>query len=97
MWVTLISQNLFVMVSAIVMSLLFELHWSICENFVMFAALIPLIMLFGSGGFLATTANLIALEKDWVVVVSDKNEDTLASEFIHCCLYLSLSLSLWLN
>ena len=78
MWVTLISQNLFVMLSAIVMSLLFELHWSICESFVMFAALIPLIMLFGSGGFLATTANLIALEKDWVVVVSDKNEDTLA-------------------
>ena len=80
MWVTLVSQNLFVMLSAIVMSLLFQLHWNICENFIMFAGLIPLIMIFGSGGFLATTTNLIALEKDWVVVVSDKNEDTLASK-----------------
>ena len=72
MWVTLVSQNLFVMLSTIVMSLLFQLHWNVCKNLIMFAGLIPLIMIFGSGGFLATTANLIALEKDWVVVVSNK-------------------------
>ena len=53
-----------------------------CQNIVAFGCLIPLVIVFGSGANLATVANTISIEKDWVVVIADKNENTLAGEQI---------------
>ena len=49
-----------------------------CDNPVIFGSLIPLVVLLGAGANLATIANTISIEKDWIVVIADKQEDTLA-------------------
>ena len=59
---------------------MFELDWNVCQHVVIFASLTPLVIIFGSGANLATVANTISIEKDWVVVIADKNENTLAGK-----------------
>ena len=57
---------------------MFGLDWGVCDNPVIFGSLIPLVVLLGAGANLATIANTISIEKDWIVVIADKQEDTLA-------------------
>ena len=52
-----------------------------CNNIVVFASLIPLVIVLGAGANLATIANTISIEKDWIVVLADKQKDTLAGEW----------------
>ena len=77
---SLLIQNTLVALCSVVMALMFELDWNVCQHLVLFAGLTPLVIIFGSGANLATVANTISIEKDWVVVLADKNENTLAGE-----------------
>ena len=65
---------------SVAIALLLQEDWGVCQNIVAFGCLIPLVIVFGSGANLATVANTISIEKDWVVVIADKNENTLAGE-----------------
>ena len=51
-----------------------------CNNVAVFGSLTAVVIVLGSGAALATTANTISIEKDWVVVIADKNADVLAGK-----------------
>lgn len=78
--VSLLVQNSLVALCSVAIALMFALDWNVCQHVVIFACLTPLVIIFGSGANLATVANTISIEKDWIVVIADKNENTLASE-----------------
>lgn len=80
-WMSLLIQNSLVALCSIVIALMFALEWDVCSHVILFAALTPLVIIFGSGANLASVANTISIEKDWVVVLADKNENTLAGEY----------------
>ena len=61
---------------------MFVEDWSVCSNISVFAVLTVLAIAFSSVANLATVANTISVEKDWVVVIADKRPNTLASEWI---------------
>ena len=77
---SLLIQNSLVALCSIVIALMFKLEWDVCRHVLIFACLVPLVIVFGSGANLASVANTISIEKDWVVVLADKNENTLAGE-----------------
>ena len=77
---SLLAQNSLVALCSIVIALMFALEWDVCRHVLLFASLTPLVIVFGSGANLASVANTISIEKDWVVVLADKNENTLAGE-----------------
>ena len=77
---SLLVQNKLLSLCAILLALMFQLEWNVCLNLAVFAGLSALVVLLGSGSRLATVANTIAIEKDWVVVLADGNENTLACE-----------------
>ena len=79
-WMSLLIQNTLVALCAVVLALMFILEWDVCHNVVVFSCLTVLVVLLGSGASLATVANTISIEKDWVVVLADKNKETLAGE-----------------
>lgn len=79
-WVSLLVQNSLVAMCSVAIALMFAFCWNVCMHVAVFASLTPLVIIFGSGANLATVANTIAIEKDWVVVIADKNENTLAGE-----------------
>ena len=60
------------------MALIFYFNWNVCLNVVLFSILTIVIILLASGANLATVANTISIEKDWIVVIADGNKDTLA-------------------
>ena len=63
---------------------MFGLDLSICSDVPLpvFIILSILVIFLGSGANLATVANTIAIEKDWIVVIADKNKDTLAGKSV---------------
>ena len=77
---SLLVQNKLLALCAVLLALMFQLGWNVCLNLAVFAGLSVLVILLGSGSRLATVANTIAIEKDWVVILADGNEDTLACE-----------------
>ena len=84
-WVTLLSQNTLLVVGAIVLSLMFLFQWNICSGtVVVFAGLSAIVIVVASLSNLATVANIISIEKDWVVVIAGKDENALAGK--HACL-----------
>ena len=74
-------QNVMVALSAVILALMFYMNWSVCNNVPAFAVLIVATVLLGSVAKLATLANTISVEKDWIVVIANKVPDTLASEY----------------
>ena len=60
---------------------MFWFNWTVCLNVVVFSVLTVFIVILASGANLATVANTISIEKDWVVVIADGNVDTLASKW----------------
>ena len=64
--------------SATAMALMFRLDWTACHNVAVFIALSTAAILLAAGANLATVANTISIEKDWIVVIADGNKDTLA-------------------
>ena len=65
---------------------MFGLDLGICSDVPLpvFIVLAILVIFLGSGANLATVANTIAIEKDWIVVIADKNKDTLAGKVMQC-------------
>ncbi|XP_019851220.1 PREDICTED: solute carrier family 40 member 1-like [Amphimedon queenslandica] len=77
-WVCLIVQNGFVLLSTILFSVMFYFQWDVCGHTIIFGSLIAIVLLSSSISSLATIGNTIAIEKDWVVVIADYNNKTLA-------------------
>ena len=79
---SLLIQNGLVCLCAVGLALLFGLELGFCDHvpLAVFIFLSALVIALGATANLATVANTIAIEKDWVVVIANKNEDTLASE-----------------
>ena len=71
-------QNVMVALSAVALALMFQLKWTFCTNIPAAAVLFFTVIVFGSVAKLATLANTISVEKDWVVVIANKVPDTLA-------------------
>ena len=80
--VTLLVQNGMVMLCAVALASMFGLGWNVCLNPVAFAVLTAAVVILGSVAQLATVANTIAIENDWVVVLADSNDDTLAGGYM---------------
>lgn len=68
--------------SAVAIALMFSLHLCVCDSVPAFAALTALTIVFDSVAKLATVTNTISVEKDWVVVIADSKQDTLAGKWI---------------
>lgn len=75
---SLLIQNSLVALCAVMLALMFSQGWDVCQNVAVFSCLTVVVTLLGSGSMLATVANTISIEKDWVVVLADGNKDTLA-------------------
>lgn len=73
-------QNGLVAVSTVVFSFMFYYSMDVCSHRLLFGIFMVAVILLGSISYLATVANTISIEKDWVVVIADKNSNTLASE-----------------
>ena len=66
-----------------VFGLTFHYNISRCDGSVWLFSLVSGLAIFlSSAANLATVANTIAIEKDWVAVIADKNKDTLASKLL---------------
>ena len=77
---SLLVQNGLVVMSSLVLVAMFVFNWTVCTQLVPFAILFIVVILLGAIANLATVANTIAIERDWIVVLADGNSDTLASE-----------------
>jgi iron-regulated transporter 1 len=77
-WSSLFIQNGLVAITTVIFCLMFYYSWDVCNQVVVFACLMIVIILFGSVSKLATITNTISIEKDWVVVIADKNSVTLS-------------------
>ncbi len=73
-------QNGLLVISSVVMAVMFYFDLNVCSNVLVFCLLTVVIILLTSGANLATVANTISIEKDWIVVIADGNEDTLAGK-----------------
>ena len=82
MWVSLLVQNSLVCACSVGLAILFGLDLGICGDVSLYVFIILTsgVILLGASANLATVVNTIAVEKDWVVVIADKNEDILASK-----------------
>jgi iron-regulated transporter 1 len=80
-WISLLVQNTLVCACSVALAVLFGLNMDICSDvpLYLFALLTAIVIVLGASGNLATVVNTIAVEKDWVVVIADKNKDILAS------------------
>lgn len=92
--ISLLVQNGLLCLSAIAMALMFKFDWTACHDVVAFTVLSVVAILFASGANLATVANTISIEKDWIVVIADGNDDTLAGNLaINCYLFVYLCIN----
>ena len=85
---SLLVQNGFLAVCSIALAMMFYYNLNVCLNVLMFGILSVVVILLASGANLATVANTISIEKDWIVVLADGNKDTLAGRdniTTYCC------------
>ena len=77
---SLLIQNSLVALSAAALAVMFGRDLGICGDvsLPLFIVLSAMVIILASLANLATVANTIAKEKDWIVVIADKNEHTLA-------------------
>jgi hypothetical protein len=87
---SLLVQNGLLSLASIGMALMFWFNWTVCLNVVVFGVLTVFIIILTSGANLATVANTISIEKDWIVVIADGNVDALAGKRLRVVL-----LGLW--
>jgi len=80
--VSLLVQNSLVAICSIVLAIAFHNHFNIsyCKDVGQFFIVACVVVIMGTLANLATIANTISIEKDWVVVIADKNKNTLASK-----------------
>ena len=77
-FLTLLVQNSLVLLCSVALAVAFSLEVSACNELLPFALTVVVVIILGSSANLATVANTIAVERDWVVVIADKNESALA-------------------
>ena len=80
-WVSLLVQNSLVLANATLFALMFYYSWDVCGHQLVFGLLMVGVVLLGSLAQLATVANTISVERDWVVVIADGNSCVLAGGF----------------
>ena len=80
--VSLLVQNTLVAICSVVLAVAFHDKFAIsyCNKVSLFFLVAFVVVITGSLANLATVANTISIERDWVVVIADKNKDTLASK-----------------
>ena len=85
--VSLIIQNSMVAICSVALAVAFHDRFSVsyCNDVGWFFFVSCVVIITGSVANLATTVNTISIERDWVVVIADKNKNTLASK--HCDLH----------
>ena len=85
--ISLVVQNSLVAICSVVLAVAFNDHFSInyCKDVSLFFLVTCVVVITGTLAHLATVANTISIERDWVVVIADKNKNTLASK--HCDLH----------
>ena len=69
--------------NAVLLSFMFYYSLTVCDSLILFGILMVGVVLLGALGNLATVGNTIAVERDWVVVIADKNSATLASKNVY--------------
>ena len=69
-------------ICSVVLAVAFHDRFSIsyCNNVGMFFLVACVVVITGTLANLATIGNTISIERDWVVVIADKNKNTLASK-----------------
>ena len=85
-FLSLLIQNTLVAANAVLLSFMFYYSLTVCDNLILFGILMVGVVLLGALGNLATVGNTIAVERDWVVVIADKNSATLASKDVYMIL-----------
>ena len=80
--VSLLVQNTLVAICSVVLAVAFHDKFAIsyCNKVSLFFLVACVVVITGSLANLATVANTISIERDWVVVIADKNKNTLASK-----------------
>ena len=80
--VSLLIQNSLVAICSVVLAVAFHHQFEIsyCKDVGLFFLVVTVVVITGSLANLATVANTISIERDWVVVIADKNKNTLASK-----------------
>ena len=80
--VSLLVQNSLVAVCSVVLAIAFHDRFMIsyCKDVGWFFLVACVVVVTGTLANLATVANTISIERDWVVVIADKNKNTLASK-----------------
>jgi len=73
-----------VAICSIVLAVAFHHDFMInyCDDVGLFFLITSVVVITGTLANLATMANTISIERDWVVVIADKNINTLASELM---------------
>ena len=74
-------QNSLVAACSVVLAIAFHNNFNIsyCKDVGQFFLVACVVVVMGTVANLATVANTISIERDWVVVIADKNKNTLAS------------------
>ena len=80
--ISLLVQNSLVAICSVVLAVAFHDHFMIsyCKDTGWFFLVASVVVVMGTLANLATVANTISIERDWVVVIADKNKNTLASK-----------------
>lgn len=91
--ISLLTQNGLLALSSVAMGLMFYFQLNVCLNVIAFGILTTVVIIFVSGANLATVANTISIEKDWVVALADGNKDTLAGIKSLLLLWLTVKLT----
>ena len=89
-FLSLLVQNSLVALCATVLALAFYFGVSACAGGTLhdlyFGLTVVAVIILGSTANLATLLNTISVERDWIVVISDKNKNSLAGDallFMH--------------
>ena len=80
--ISLLVQNTLVAICSVALAVAFHDRFMIsyCKDIGWFFFVASVVVVMGTLANLATVANTISIERDWVVVIADKNKNTLASK-----------------
>ena len=80
--ISLLVQNTLVATCSVALAFAFHDRFMIsyCNHVGWFFFVASIVVVMGTIANLATVANTISIERDWIVVIADKNKNTLASK-----------------
>lgn len=86
--ISLMVQNGLLSLCSVVLAVMFYYDLNVCLHITVFSILSVIVIILAAGSNLATVANTISIEKDWVVALADGNEDTLAGYQLDILIFL---------